>query len=123
MVNFGDCLVRSEGAIALAAVLREGLPIVKVSSPLTLRPWRKHPRSHRSAATPSFQDVNLSFGEITMEAALVVAQAVRDKPHMERLDLNGTHTVEIVDDTQGSGAVGRRRFCRSEDGAIMTMAK
>lgn len=63
VVNFGDCLVRSEGAIALAAVLREGLPIVK--------------------------DLNLSFGEITMEAALVVAQAVRDKPHMGRLDLNG----------------------------------
>lgn len=32
MINFGDCLVRSEGAIALAAVLREGLPVLKVSS-------------------------------------------------------------------------------------------
>lgn len=31
VVNFGDCLVRSEGAIALAAVLREGLPVLKVS--------------------------------------------------------------------------------------------
>lgn len=30
-INFGDCLVRCEGAIALAAVLREGLPILKVS--------------------------------------------------------------------------------------------
>lgn len=33
VVNFGDCLVRSEGAIALAAVLREGLPVLKVTSP------------------------------------------------------------------------------------------
>ncbi|KAM8730129.1 ran GTPase-activating protein 1b isoform 1-T2 [Acanthopagrus schlegelii] len=63
VINFGDCLVRSEGAIALAAVLREGLPILK--------------------------ELNLSFGEITEAAALVVAQAVMDKPHMEKVDLNG----------------------------------
>uniref|UniRef100_H3C9I5 Ran GTPase-activating protein 1 n=1 Tax=Tetraodon nigroviridis TaxID=99883 RepID=H3C9I5_TETNG len=63
VVNFGDCLVRSEGAIALAAVLREGLPVLK--------------------------ELNLSFGEITEAAALVVARAVADKPQMEKLDLNG----------------------------------
>ncbi|XP_039990283.1 ran GTPase-activating protein 1b [Xiphias gladius] len=63
VINFGDCLVRSEGAIALAAVLREGLPILN--------------------------ELNLSFGEITEAAALVVAQAVMDKPHMEKVDLNG----------------------------------
>ncbi|KAJ7984756.1 hypothetical protein DPEC_G00358070 [Dallia pectoralis] len=63
VINFGDCLVRSEGAIALSAVLREGLPILK--------------------------ELNLSFGEITEAAALVVAQAVQDKPHMEKVDLNG----------------------------------
>ncbi|XP_069578330.1 ran GTPase-activating protein 1b [Brachyistius frenatus] len=63
VINFGDCLVRSEGAIALAAVLREGLPIL--------------------------QEINLSFGEITEAAALVVAQAIVDKPHMEKVDLNG----------------------------------
>ncbi|XP_035515344.1 ran GTPase-activating protein 1b [Morone saxatilis] len=63
VINFGDCLVRSEGAIALAAVVREGLPILK--------------------------ELNLSFGEITEAAALVVAQAVTDKPHMEKVDLNG----------------------------------
>uniref|UniRef100_A0A3Q1HX53 Ran-GTPase activating protein 1 C-terminal domain-containing protein n=1 Tax=Anabas testudineus TaxID=64144 RepID=A0A3Q1HX53_ANATE len=34
VINFGDCLVRSEGAIALAAVLTEGLPILKVCSHL-----------------------------------------------------------------------------------------
>ncbi|XP_054454845.1 ran GTPase-activating protein 1b [Anoplopoma fimbria] len=67
-INFGDCLVRSEGAIALAAVLREGLPILK--------------------------DLNLSFGEITEAAALVVAQAVMDKPDMEKVDLNGNSLGE-----------------------------
>lgn len=30
IINFGDCLVRSEGAIAIGAALRDGLPIVKV---------------------------------------------------------------------------------------------
>lgn len=37
------------------------------------------------------QELNLSFGEITEAAALVVAQAVMDKPHMEKVDLNGMH--------------------------------
>uniref|UniRef100_A0A3Q1BTG6 Ran-GTPase activating protein 1 C-terminal domain-containing protein n=1 Tax=Amphiprion ocellaris TaxID=80972 RepID=A0A3Q1BTG6_AMPOC len=63
VINFGDCLVRSEGAIALAAVLRDGLPILK--------------------------ELSLSFGEITEVAALVVAQAVMEKPYMEKVDLNG----------------------------------
>ncbi|XP_028263319.1 ran GTPase-activating protein 1b [Parambassis ranga] len=63
VINFGDCLVRSEGAIALAAVLREGLPIL--------------------------QELNLSFGEVTEAAALVLAQAVMDKPHVNKVDLNG----------------------------------
>uniref|UniRef100_A0A3Q1HX72 Ran-GTPase activating protein 1 C-terminal domain-containing protein n=1 Tax=Anabas testudineus TaxID=64144 RepID=A0A3Q1HX72_ANATE len=69
VINFGDCLVRSEGAIALAAVLTEGLPILK--------------------------ELNLSFGEITEAAALVVAQAVVDKPHMEKVDLNGRHAAGV----------------------------
>lgn len=33
----------------------------------------------------------MSFGEITEAAALVVAQAVMDKPYMEKVDLNGKH--------------------------------
>uniref|UniRef100_A0AAR2M6P9 Ran-GTPase activating protein 1 C-terminal domain-containing protein n=1 Tax=Pygocentrus nattereri TaxID=42514 RepID=A0AAR2M6P9_PYGNA len=63
VINFGDCLVRSEGAIAIAAALREGLPILK--------------------------ELNLSFGEISEAAALVVATAVRDKADLQKLDLNG----------------------------------
>uniref|UniRef100_A0AAR2JQN2 Ran GTPase-activating protein 1 n=1 Tax=Pygocentrus nattereri TaxID=42514 RepID=A0AAR2JQN2_PYGNA len=62
VINFGDCLVRSEGAIAIAAALREGLPILK--------------------------ELNLSFGEISEAAALVVATAVRDKADLQKLDLN-----------------------------------
>lgn len=35
------------------------------------------------------QELNLSFGEITEEAALAVAHAVKDKDQLEKLDLNG----------------------------------
>uniref|UniRef100_A0A8C7M5Y0 Ran GTPase-activating protein 1 n=1 Tax=Oncorhynchus kisutch TaxID=8019 RepID=A0A8C7M5Y0_ONCKI len=63
VINFGDCLVRSEGAIAIAEAITEGLPILK--------------------------ELNLSFGEITGEAALLVAQSVEGKATLEKLDLNG----------------------------------
>ncbi|XP_040919492.1 ran GTPase-activating protein 1a isoform X1 [Toxotes jaculatrix] len=63
VINFGDCLVRPAGAIAIAETVSEGLPILK--------------------------ELNLSFGEITEEAALAVAQAVKDKAQLEKLDLNG----------------------------------
>uniref|UniRef100_A0AAX7VJC2 Ran GTPase-activating protein 1 n=1 Tax=Astatotilapia calliptera TaxID=8154 RepID=A0AAX7VJC2_ASTCA len=64
VINFGDCLVRPEGAKAIAVSVSEGLPILK--------------------------ELNLSYGEITEDAALVVAQAVKDKDQLEKLDLNGT---------------------------------
>ncbi|XP_062872346.1 ran GTPase-activating protein 1a isoform X2 [Trichomycterus rosablanca] len=63
VINFGDCLIRSEGALAIAQTLEEGLPILK--------------------------ELNLSFGEITSEAALAVANAVDNKHQLEKLDLNG----------------------------------
>uniref|UniRef100_A0A674AQS9 Ran GTPase-activating protein 1 n=1 Tax=Salmo trutta TaxID=8032 RepID=A0A674AQS9_SALTR len=67
VINFGDCLVRSEGAIAIAEAVTEGLPILK--------------------------ELNLSFGEITGEAALLVAQSVEGKATLEKLDLNGTSAM------------------------------
>lgn len=100
MVNFGDCLVRCEGAIALAAVLREGLPVLKVSWPSDFRlftcVFSVYSLVTVLCHVSCFQELNLSFGEITEAAALVVAQAVMDKPDMERVDLNGMHTVELV---------------------------
>lgn len=63
VINFGDCLVRPAGANAIAETVSEGLPILK--------------------------ELNLSFCEITEEAALNVAQAVKGKDALEKLDLNG----------------------------------
>ncbi|ROL41297.1 Ran GTPase-activating protein 1 [Anabarilius grahami] len=68
VINFGDCLVRSEGASAIAETLKEGLPILK--------------------------ELNLSFGEITEEAALEVARSVQHKDQLEKLDLNGNSLGE-----------------------------
>ncbi|XP_034045299.1 ran GTPase-activating protein 1a isoform X2 [Thalassophryne amazonica] len=65
VLNFGDCLVRPAGAIAISEAISEGLPILR--------------------------ELNLSFCEITEEAALAVAQAVKDKDQLERLDLNGNN--------------------------------
>ena len=97
MVNFGDCLVRSEGAIALAAVLREGLPVLRVST--TTNPsfffLMYVSVSCINSLITCFQELNLSFGEITEAAALVVAQAVTEKPHIERVDLNGKCSVKL----------------------------
>lgn len=90
VINFGDCLVRSEGAIALAAVLTEGLPVLKVSE--TSGSSVPEPFMVLHGALVCLQELNLSFGEITAGAALVVAQAVLDKPHMEKVNLNGTST-------------------------------
>lgn len=61
---------------------------------------RVSPQRHHT----SVQELNLSFGEITLEAALVVAQAVKDKTHMQSLDLNGRRTIEVVDHSQDSKA-------------------
>ncbi|XP_061604519.1 ran GTPase-activating protein 1a isoform X2 [Phyllopteryx taeniolatus] len=68
VINFGDCLVRPVGATAIAETVSEGLPILK--------------------------ELNLSFGEITEEAALAVAHAVTNKNQLEKLDLNGNYLGE-----------------------------
>uniref|UniRef100_A0A8C1MHS8 Ran GTPase-activating protein 1 n=1 Tax=Cyprinus carpio TaxID=7962 RepID=A0A8C1MHS8_CYPCA len=99
VINFGDCLVRSEGASAISETLREGLPILK--------------------------ELNLSFGEITKDAALEVARSVQHKDQLEILDLNGiiTHTnrkkhriiVRIYLQTSKQSAKRNSFSCHSDD--------
>ncbi|XP_057682896.1 ran GTPase-activating protein 1b [Corythoichthys intestinalis] len=91
VINFGDCLVRCEGAIALAAVLREGLPILK--------------------------ELNLSFGEITDAAALVVAQALKDKPLLEKVDLNGNWLGE-----EGCEALREAMECQDKGDILASLS-
>lgn len=38
-----------------------------------------------------WQELNLSYGEITADAALAVVAAVKNKDQLEKLDLNGTY--------------------------------
>ncbi|XP_033826504.1 ran GTPase-activating protein 1a [Periophthalmus magnuspinnatus] len=93
VINFGDCLVRPAGAIAIAETVSEGLPILK--------------------------ELNLSFCEITEEAALKVAQAVKHKDTLEKLDLNGNCLGEdgckAVQDAMEEMNMGQRLGSLSDD--------
>lgn len=98
--------MRSEGAIAIAAALREGLPILKVRQKcvninimcnISQCVFNVHKTSMRVCYVNLFvhlcdyvaQELNLSFGELSEAAALVVARCVKDKCYLEKLDLNG----------------------------------
>ncbi|XP_024288804.1 ran GTPase-activating protein 1 isoform X2 [Oncorhynchus tshawytscha] len=70
ILNLNDNTFTKRGALAMAQALR-------------------HLRTVQVINFGDCLELNLSFGEITEAAALVLAQAVQDKPHMEKLDLNG----------------------------------
>lgn len=63
VINFGDCLVKTEGAKALAECLRSALNNLK--------------------------ELNLSFDEINKEGALAIVEALTSKESLEKLELNG----------------------------------
>ena len=63
VINFGDCLVKTAGAKALAQALQKGVPNLK--------------------------ELNLSFDEIDAEGALAISEASQNKDFLEKLDLNG----------------------------------
>ena len=63
VINFGDCLVKTEGAKALAGSLRSALNNLK--------------------------ELNLSFDEINKEGALAIVEALASKDSLEKLELNG----------------------------------
>lgn len=94
MINFGDCLVRPSGAVAIAESISEGLPILKVTLEENSINYSSLLSIVDNNAVCNFlffcQELNLSFGEITEEAALAVAHAIKDKGQLEKLDLNGT---------------------------------
>lgn len=70
VVQFGDCLVRTEGAKALAAAL--------------------------DAGHESLEELALSHNEIRVEGALAVLNAVVRKPGLRKLDLDGELERECV---------------------------
>eukprot|EP00062_Callorhinchus_milii_P023184 gi/632981788/ref/XP_007907781.1/ PREDICTED: ran GTPase-activating protein 1 [Callorhinchus milii] len=98
-INFGDCLVRSKGAQAIAEAVESGLCKLK--------------------------ELNLSFGEIKKDAAIAVAEAVKHKSLLEKIDLNGNclgeegrvHLRKIFDGQNKSDALGTLRNEDEEDEA------
>uniref|UniRef100_G3MR46 Ran-GTPase activating protein 1 C-terminal domain-containing protein n=1 Tax=Amblyomma maculatum TaxID=34609 RepID=G3MR46_AMBMU len=63
IINFGDCLIRTAGAKAIAIALKDGHSTLK--------------------------DVNLGYNELTLDGGLAIVEAVKDKPLLETLELDG----------------------------------
>lgn len=70
VINFGDCLVKTEGAKALAKSLRSSVNNLK--------------------------ELNLSFDEINKEGALAIVEALESKDSLKKLELNGGYTKLVV---------------------------
>ena len=70
VINFGDCLVKTEGAKALAKSLRTSVNNLK--------------------------ELNLSFDEINKEGALAIVEALERKDSLKKLELNGGYMEQLV---------------------------
>lgn len=68
IINFGDCLLRSDGAKEMARAVQEHLP--------------------------NLEEMDLGFNEINGEAALAIATALANKPTMKKIELNGNSIGE-----------------------------
>lgn len=62
-INFGDCLIKTPGAVAIAQALKEGHNELK--------------------------EVNLGYNELTLDGGIAVVEALKDKPLLELLELDG----------------------------------
>eukprot|EP00058_Branchiostoma_floridae_P016029 XP_002601517.1 hypothetical protein BRAFLDRAFT_95757 [Branchiostoma floridae] len=67
VINFGDCLLRSGGAEAIAKAI---------------------------SSNQYLKELILSYNEIRKDAAILVAEAVEGKEHLKKLDLNGNQLGE-----------------------------
>ncbi|KAK8785104.1 hypothetical protein V5799_008528 [Amblyomma americanum] len=63
VINFGDCLIKTAGAKMIADALKEGHSTLK--------------------------DVNLGYNEVTLDGGLAIVEALKDKPLLETLELDG----------------------------------
>lgn len=82
VINFGDCLIKTPGAVAIARALREGHNELK--------------------------EVHLGYNELTLDGGLAVVEALKDKPLLELLELDGNRfgaegvdKLEALMDTAG----------------------
>jgi Ran GTPase-activating protein 1 len=97
VINFGDCLVRTEGAVALSDALKEGHQKLKVICYVVhfclgqeIIDYLVNPVYVLSSDLFLFssQELNLSGNEINKRGASTVAENMENKPSLTRLDLN-----------------------------------
>lgn len=79
-INFGDCLLRAEGAKVIAAAVQDHLPNLEVLKSLQ---YLQTIRIHR------YQELDLSFNEVNGEAALIIGTALANKTMLKKVELNG----------------------------------
>lgn len=89
VINFGDCLVKSEGARAIADAIKESHQQLEV-------------KFCKAAFLPSpfndigtLQEINLSYDELDQDDALAVAEALENKKRLKKIELNGTYYAVI----------------------------
>ena len=95
-INFGDCLLRSGGARAIAAAITDGHPQLEVrvyepffiSLPLSPSPSPSLPLS-LPLSLSLLQEVCLGFNSLDVSSALAVAEALSNKKDLKKIDLNG----------------------------------
>lgn len=84
VINFGDCLVKSEGARAIAGAIKEGHQQLEVKfCKATFFP-------SPSNDIKTLQEINLSYDELDQDDALAVAEALENKKRLKKIELNGT---------------------------------
>lgn len=80
VINFGDCLVRPEGAQAIATAIKDSHKQLEVRGEADVIPLM----------VLLLQEISLSYGELDQDAGLMVARALANKTALQRIDLNGT---------------------------------
>lgn len=92
VINFGDCLVRPEGAQAIADAIRDGHQRLEVSRPSTSKVVHAHlVEEHIYFLFVHPQEVNLSYGELDQDAGLAIAGALTNKKALKTIELNGKY--------------------------------
>lgn len=89
VINFGDCLVKSEGARAIAGAIKEGhqqLEVKFCKAAFFPSPFFPSP----SNDIETLQEINLSYDELDQDDALAVAEALENKKRLKKIELNGT---------------------------------
>lgn len=103
VINLGDCLLKTEGALAIADALREGHLKLRVRSNSLFNMVLNIFIRIEIHMKFNFQELHLGFNEICKEGGIALAEAMENKLCLQRLELNGnsfgTEGCQMVEGT------------------------